>query len=118
MGIGIGANGVPIGLFTVNRWVTGETWFQASDIVALLDRYQIDKTEPSWPLNLWLTNMLILFRPTIEALIHERDQAILQWQRDHPEVENVYEDRNLEVTSYRAINLAQYVDELTSALEA
>ena len=112
--IGIGMNdiGVPIRLFTVNRWVSGETWMKAEDILTLLDSYEIDDARPSWPLNLWITNMIILFRPLIEDLIRQRDETIQKWSADNPDTDNVYEDRELEVTSHKDINLADYVEEL------
>lgn len=112
IGIGMNELGVPIRLFTVNRWVTGETWFKAEDVLRLLDRYEIDDTRPSWPLNLWITNMIILYRPVIEQLIIERDKTIEKWIGDNPDIENIYEDRNLEVTSYQNINLGEYVEKL------
>ena len=117
IGIGMDGNGVPIRLFTVNRWVTGETWFDAKDILKILDQYEIDDTRPSWPLNLWISNMIVLFRPMIEELILERDQCIKKWEDDNPGVENIYEDRALEVTSYRDINLADYIEQLSTAVE-
>ncbi len=111
IGIGMNAAGAPIKLFTVNRWVTGETWFTADDVIALLPRFEMDTTVPSWPLNLWLTNMVTLFRPQIEQLIRERDAAIAAWQEHHPD-ENAYEDRRLEVTSSMKIGLAAHVEGL------
>lgn len=117
IGIGMNNNGIPIRLFTVNRWVTGETWFRAEDILKIIDLYEIDDTRPSWAVNLWISNMIILFQPIIKELIFERDQTIEQWKNDHPEVDDVYEDRNLEVTSFRDINLADYVDQLSTFIE-
>jgi hypothetical protein len=49
--------------------------------------------------------MLVLFRPQIEALLQERGAGVLARQREHPEVENIYEDRRLEVTSQMAISV-------------
>ena len=34
--------GLPIGLFTTNRWVTAENWYEAADVVAMLDCFDID----------------------------------------------------------------------------
>jgi hypothetical protein len=36
--IAMDASGAPIRLFTTNRWVTGETWYAASDVHGMLDR--------------------------------------------------------------------------------
>ncbi|MFK7839111.1 MAG: hypothetical protein AB8B83_02170 [Bdellovibrionales bacterium] len=117
IGIGMNDHGVPIRLFTVNRWVSGETWISAQDIIDILDAYEIDDTRPSWATNLWITNMVILFRPLIEKLIKERDETIYNWQKDHSKSDNVYEDRKLEVTSHQDIDLSQYVSALTKYAE-
>lgn len=117
--IGIGMNnlGVPIKLFTVNRWVTGETWYSADDVIKQLDTFNIDLSAPSWPLNLWLTNMVQLYRPQIEQLIRERDETVAAWQAEHPDV-NAYEDRALEVTSFLNINLLEDINALEAAVSA
>lgn len=117
IGIGMDSNGVPMRLFTVNRWVSGETWCAGEDVIKLLDHYQIDDTRPSWALNLWISNMIILFRPVIEELIRERDQTIENWKAQYPDVQNVYEDRNLEVTSYKDISLVDYIEAISRALD-
>ena len=63
--ISMSPEGMPERLFTTNRWVTGETWYAASDVIGLLDRFDMDVAHPSWPLNQWLSAMVVLFRPQI-----------------------------------------------------
>jgi len=63
--------GDPIGLFYVNRWVTDETWYPAEAVIAMLDRFAIDHVFPNWAVNRWLTALLRLYRPHIEALIRQ-----------------------------------------------
>src|SRR5262249_50470167 len=63
--IAMDASGVPVRLFTTNRWVTGEVWYAGADVVAMLDRFTIARATPSWPVNRWLGAMLRLFRPEI-----------------------------------------------------
>lgn len=109
--------GFPIRLFTTNRWVTGEVWYDAETVISLLDRFEIDLAVPSWPLNVWLTNMLRLFRPQVEELIRRRDAALADWQTRYPD-ENVYEDRNLEVTSICDIAVDQQYLAVEQALTA
>ncbi|MDF2690738.1 MAG: hypothetical protein K0S29_593 [Gammaproteobacteria bacterium] len=101
--IAMDKQGYPIALFTTNRWVTGETWYKASDVIKMLDHFAMDHSYPSWPLNIWLTNMLRHFKPQIIELIKQRDRCIKAWQKKHPE-RDVYEDRELEVTSYLPIS--------------
>jgi hypothetical protein len=100
--------GWPVGLFTTNRWVTAETWYAAHDVCAMLDGFDTQINKPSWPVNRWLTGMLRLFRPQIEALIMERDERVRAWQRDHPGT-NSFEDRKLEVTSQLPIDVEAQV---------
>ncbi|OGT31026.1 MAG: hypothetical protein A3E87_06355 [Gammaproteobacteria bacterium RIFCSPHIGHO2_12_FULL_35_23] len=92
--------GFPIRLFTVNRWVTAESWYHAKDVIKLLDLFAIDHTWPSWPTNIWLTEMVKIHKLTIIELIKKRDKALKAWQKKYPNV-NPYEDRNLEILSCR-----------------
>ena len=102
--ISMDRKGFPIKLFTTNRWVTGEVWYAAGDVCRLLHLFNIDHAQPSWPVNIWITNMLVLFRPQIKSLIHARDRVVSEWQRSHPD-ENVYEARALEVASEVSIDV-------------
>lgn len=98
--------GQPERLFTTNRWVTAETWYRADDVVAMLDRVRFDTAWPSWPLNRWLSAFLTLYCDDIADLLRERDQAVARWQASHLGL-NVFEDRDLEITSCRDIDLSQ-----------
>ncbi|GAB4289253.1 MAG: hypothetical protein Kow0096_02040 [Thiohalomonadaceae bacterium] len=111
LGIAMNAWGYPIGLFATNRWVTGETWYRAEDAITLLDGFRIDHAAPSWPVNRWITAMLILFRPHAEALLRHRDRMVATWQTAYPE-EDVFEDRRLEITGYLPIDPATWVAQL------
>ncbi|WP_051609137.1 DUF6969 family protein [Fodinicurvata fenggangensis] len=93
-------------LFTVNRWVTGETLYRAHEVNRMLDRFAIGHAQPSWPTNRWITAMLRFFRPQICALVRERDRQLARWQSSHPS-ENVLEDRRLEITSWLDIDVEQ-----------
>ncbi len=107
--------GFPIRLFTTNRWVTGEVWYTADTVISLLDCFEVDQALPSWPVNRWLTNMLRLFRPQVEALLHRRDAALADWQVKYPD-KNAYEDRYLEVTSICDIAVDQQYLSIAQAL--
>ena len=96
--ISMDSRGIPIRFFTTNRWVTGEILYPAETIIQVIDRFEIDLAQPSWPVNIWITKMIYLFQPAIENLLRERDATILSWQRVHPD-SNAYEDRDLEITS-------------------
>jgi hypothetical protein len=108
--------GYPLSLFTANRWVTAENWYSAGDTIAMLDSFEIDLVPPSWPVNIWLTAMLRLFRPQIIKLIHERDAVIENWQRDHPN-EDVFEDRGLEIVCETKISVERQIKAVNKALK-
>ena len=106
VGISMDSKGRPTRLFTVNRWVTGETWYDAKDVIALLDRFEITHAVPSWPTNRWLGAMIRLFRPQIAWLLTERDESVRLWRMAKPDAEQApYEDHGLEVTSMLDISI-------------
>jgi hypothetical protein len=113
--ISMDRSGWPVGLFTTNRWVTGETWYAAHDVSPMVDRFDMKVDKPSWSVNRWLTGMMVLFRPQIEVLLQERDERVRTYRRDHPDV-NVYEDRKLEVTSQMPISVEGQVERLEQRL--
>jgi hypothetical protein len=115
VGISMEPKGFPIRLFATNRWVTGETWYRAEAVTRMLARFLIDHTYPSWATNRWISGMLRLFGPDIEALLIERDRALAEWRTANPE-RDVYEDRRLEVTSYIDISVEERVRALCALL--
>jgi hypothetical protein len=95
--IAVDCRGEPIRLFTTNRWVTGETWYRADDVIRMLDRFAITEVEPSETLNRWVGAMLWLFRPQIAALLRMRDETVMAWRRRRRT--QAFEDPALEITS-------------------
>jgi len=116
IGISMDVYGFPVGLFATNRWVTGETWYPAHDVIRMLDRFHIDHAWPSWPVNIWISSMLTLFRPQIEDLLKTRDQVVGEWIDRNPE-NDVFEDRGLELTGYAPISVEQQIKSIVQALE-
>ncbi len=113
--ISMDPKGFPIKLFTTNRWVTGEVWYAAADVCHMLPHFAIEHAQPSWPVNIWITNMVILFRPQIRSLIRARDAAVEKWVRGHPSG-NVFEDRGLEVTADLLIDVERQIATVKRAL--
>lgn len=109
--------GYPIGLFAVNRWVTGETWYSADDVKSMLDNFLIDHAWPAWPVNRWISAMTILFRPQIESLLDERDEVVAQWAKKHSD-RDVFEDRKLEITGSCKISVDKQLAEIERLLPA
>lgn len=102
--IAVDGAGEPTRLFTTNRWVTGETWYRADDVIGMLDRFRIVAGEPSALLNRWLEAMVRLFEPEIAVLLRNRDRAIMDWRWRWPR-RNAFEDIRLEIASSFAIDL-------------
>lgn len=114
--ISMDKRGVPLKLFSTNRWVTGEVWYKAEDVCRLVNYFVIDHVRPYWAVNLWISSMMVLFRPQIRALIRARDVAVDSWAADHPG-ENVYEDRELEVTAEYDISVPDQMMAIRAALK-
>jgi hypothetical protein len=115
VGVSMNRAGLPIRLFTTNRWVTGETWYAAGDVVRMLDCFVIDHARPSWPANRWITALMRMFRPQIVELLHARDAEIHRLRSIAPEI-NVFEDRNLEVTSEMRVSIEDQIARIELAL--
>jgi len=101
--ISLDRRGELIRLFTTNRWVTGETWYPADDVIAMLDRFEIKTAVPSRLQDRWLVAVMQLFRPQIAALLRQRDATVTAWRQRRRS--NVFEDARLEITSSLAIDL-------------
>ena len=106
----------PGSLFTTNRWVTAEAFYPAEQVIRMLDRFVVDHAHPSWPVNRWISAMLVLFRPQIKALLWQRDRAIGGWAKAHPD-RDVFEDRSLEITSSLPINIERQIAAVAQALD-
>ncbi|HXV23823.1 MAG TPA: hypothetical protein VED46_06165 [Alphaproteobacteria bacterium] len=103
--IAMDAESHPVRLFTTNRWVTGESWHRAKDVLALSHRFAVGHARPSWPANRWITAMLALFRPQLVWLLEERDRALAAWAKGHSG-EDATEDRRFEILSSLPIEVA------------
>jgi uncharacterized protein DUF6969 len=104
--IAINAAGEPVRLFTTNRWVTGETWYRADDVVRMLDCFTLDAAEPAGVLNAWLAAIVRLYQPEIAMLLRRRDESVMDPRRRRRRID-VFEDPKLEITSSLAIDLDQ-----------
>lgn len=117
VGLSVNANGDVIRLFTTNRWVTGETWYRAEDVIAMLDCFIVDHARPSWPLNRWITAVVRLFRPLIVDLLLRRDAA-LQGRALLEPSKDVFEERMIEIPSEIDVNVDAFANEVEKAIRA
>jgi hypothetical protein len=113
--ISMDAYGRPMRLFATNRWVTGETWYAAPDVVRLADAFRIDIARPNLVVGRWLTALVALYRREIAGLLAERDARIADWRRDHPELD-VFEDRRLEIAAIRDISIEDNIVGVAGAI--
>jgi hypothetical protein len=114
--VAMAPSGAAVRLFTTNRWVTGETWYAAEDVMRMLDGFSIELSRPSWPLNRWLSALIRLYRPEIAALLWARDENVMGWRRRHRGKVHVFEDRRLETLSSLTIDPAERTRRVARAL--
>jgi hypothetical protein len=115
IGISMDSKGLPIRLFTTNRWVTGETWYKARDIIKMIPLYSIDHAQPSWPTNRWVNGIVHLFWPQIILLLQARDASFEAWENERPGKDG-FEDRDLEITSQADIDIDAQISTVKAAL--
>ena len=113
--ISMDRKGQPLGLFTTNRWVTGETWYPAEHVATMIDHFSVDHAYPSWPVNRWVTAILRLFKPQIVRLLYERDAALEARRVAYPD-RDVFEDRDFEVLSETTIDIEAQIARIDAAL--
>jgi hypothetical protein len=101
--ISVSPDGLPISMFTVNRWVCDEWLFSHSDIMAAIDRFDLTDADGDPLVNSWLTAMVQVAKPVIDQLLVERDERLAAANWDG-------EDRALEVISMAPIDLQALVD--------
>lgn len=108
VGLSMDRDGKLVRLFTTNRWVTGEAWRPADAVVAGLDWFDVALARPSWPTNRWITAVVQLFRPQIEALVRARDRIVAARQAADPQ-RDVLEDRALGTVSEMWVTVPEQI---------
>ncbi len=77
IGISLDARGLPLALFSVNRWVSEDRWLPAAATFRLLQGISLGGAACDPHLSSWLIHFLAFYRPTLEAVLRERDQRLL-----------------------------------------
>lgn len=103
--------GQPIRLFTVNRWVTSEIWYDAEHISYFLKRYKMTLIDdPYWQiLDKWVEGMLHLFAPQIAWLHQTRDRQ-MEHYKNLGTTDNPFTDYDLEELSEINIDLKNQIE--------
>ncbi|HLO77938.1 MAG TPA: hypothetical protein VK196_15900 [Magnetospirillum sp.] len=111
--VGFGHNGFASELFTTNRWVTGESWYEAEAVIRMLPCFHIDQASGGGRVGRWLTALLKLYRPLIVTLVRQRDLAVAEWREAHGN--DALNDDRLDVTSHAAIDVNMWRQALAAA---
>ncbi len=112
-GLSVDARGMPLRVFSTNRWVTAERWQDAAWTLRALRRLDLSAARPRRVAS-WLQGMARLFAPQIQAVVLERDLRIAQRARRRP-LERVLEDRRSHIVSQCPVDLARQFEFLQAA---
>ncbi len=96
VGLSLDSRGQPLRWFTTNRWVTGEHWYGAAQLQALLPGLRWHSGGRLAPVARWLTAMVTLFQTDIAGLLSQRDAVLTQRAAGQP-LASQFEDRGLDV---------------------
>lgn len=103
--ISMNKHGEPLGLATVNRWVTGDKYAKADTLKILSKRFfvspelYVDKRVVEF-----VNHIFKAFQEEINNLYDERDNWISEYVNKN--YSEPFEDRDYEIISYKEINLA------------
>lgn len=102
--ISLDSIGVPMSMFTVNRWVTEDQLLSASTTLSLLNDFHI--TTPGFEIvNRWLEAILGIFWSEIVELITRRDLRLATLARGRHQASSLLEDTAIEVLSETEIDI-------------
>jgi hypothetical protein len=105
--LSVDERGLPLRLFTTNRWVTNETWQAAPLLIKHVRRPALREAEPR-DVAQWLNHLMIAFAPMIETLLVARDQRLVQARRYS---RAPFDDRRLRIPSQRTVRI-EWLDPL------
>ena len=102
IGLSVDVRGLPLRLFTTNRWVTDEVWQAAPALHARVKRPRLRHAEPR-DVALWLENLLIIFADDVQSLLQARDRRLAGAGGIEPVTR--LEDYRLRIPSQRRVDL-------------
>lgn len=100
--------GQPLCWFTVNHWVTGQTWASANNLNPLLTK--LPSASDATLAEHWLMAMLKFYRSFISKLLQERDSRLNQLQQPASD-ENILMDHNVYELSRQPIHLLKELEQ-------
>lgn len=109
LALALDARGLPVKLFTTNRWVTEGHWFDAARTLACVDRCRPGPVSGHEHSCAWLGHFLSMYRPVIADLLARRDARLARSALSDP-----LSDRRLETLSQRRVDWAADLDALAA----
>ena len=94
--------GQPLGWFTVNHWVTGETWINAPALIQHLTKIPYDMQNTL--VECWLLSLLNLSSKDVAAILTERDMVLEKKKSEHDGLD-VKQDKELYLLSEIPVNI-------------
>ena len=95
--------GQPLGWFTVNHWVTAETWKSVSVLAKHLN--SIAFSEQKTLVERWLLSLLALSCEQVKSILDERDRVLKQYELKSNN--NIKQDKNIYILSAIPIVLTE-----------
>ncbi len=106
--ISLDARGLPVALFTVNRWVTDGHWFDAATTLSQVERFVMHGVEGHEASCRWLNGFVRLYEPLLAGLLAQRDRRLAR----RADLGLALADRRLEVLSTMPIDWSADLDAL------
>lgn len=110
--IGLDPRGLPVTLFTVNHWVTGGYWFDATTTLERVRRFELRDVAVHADSCAWITAFVRLYEPLIARVLNARDRRLA---RAAP-LETALNDRRIEVVSHARLDWARDLQRLENEL--
>ncbi|MDF1646094.1 MAG: hypothetical protein P1U61_03800 [Legionellaceae bacterium] len=109
--IAMNRHGKPIRLFTVNRWVSSEIWYDAKHTESLLNQFKMTRNDDAyWKiLDQWIEALLHLFAPQIIWLREARDKLIRNKNTIQSDTQSIYNNQEISELSTLSINLKEQI---------
>jgi len=105
--ISLDPRGLPLALFSVNRWVSEDRWLPAAGTLRLLEGVSLSGAGCDPHLSGWLVHFLRFYRPTLETVLQQRDLRLKQMATSSAiSLEAALEARDLEIPSHCSIDWA------------
>lgn len=101
--ISLDGRGLPLAMFSINRWVSADRWLPAATTLRLLEGISLSGASCDPHLGSWLHHFLAFYRPTTETVLRLRDLNLRQRAASMPAA---LEARDLEIPSHCPIDWA------------